>query len=1033
MSIFKSTLKEYLANQIKARQNLLATQGERPIQFQQYVSGKSPWAKMTSFVDFDNSPNLANYHILFGGALSPVDANNTKNYFLRSGISVKGASYGSNLGTSQYGIRPMPGVESISVKSLGAYGSLRESTVKYYAWDVKQLENLNILFMHPGYPVLLEWGWSMYLDDKSNIIKSDFQTIDCFAPNMTVDGIQERIDFLHEKYRGNYDGSLGLIKNYSYTMLPNGGFECTTTIISVGDVIGSIKMNPTATNNTVTTTPGTTEQKEVKDQFEILMTDLANRNDSGMISTKFYDIDVKISNIGLANPSSMDTTIYSFGQAAKQDNLPDKDDRYTKYVQLAYFIHVLNNRTNLFTEGGQTIAKIEIPLNGVSGNLGNGLCVSSYNSMTIDNSVCIIKNSKATLIDSQKGFNPNVGKFVKGYVYQDINNANSATQFQTISNLGIPGIGGGQTPGNNTVTTTSQNPQFTQRELADYLYSNTNLGIIGNIYVNIGKIISIYKSIHKDSDGYVNLGDFLKELMSSIQYTLGSINSFDFYVNNNRGVIIDKHYVEDPADSKYSSKFVFNILGTDTIVRDHKLTSKIFQEQATMIAIAAQDRENIASIQTSTMVSINKRLYNRLYKNVDNGKNSDEAAKQNEILQNTQTLLSYVKNYIVTGETPTDSEITVTSLNTFLNELLVIADRGTDYKGIIPLSLELTIDGAGGFTIGEIFTINKDVLPAMYYDKRIGFIITGISQNLNRSDWTTTLTTQFCLLDQEERQEASKELSKKYLGALQQYITNSISELKVSIQYYNLLVSFLHDFFADQFKIIDYGTDKVSIEYKDGGDPSQQKMIPLVRSFNIDGGVEQIPKTEFGVYINRGAIENKYITNPNAISNRTAIVSDLLNIVKNAPQPSVNVTTIAGINIPIPTENLDIYFQKNIENCLDYVIQNCVYYRKMHPDIKKRFDNTYQAVKKALSVNVTTSTTLSTAASIAGNLLFSSTTAAGFAQAAAQSVLDYYKLDDDKVSVNYLNENGIDSFGVISEKTILLNTIIQIDTGKIRN
>jgi hypothetical protein len=531
--------------------------------------------------------------------------------------------------------------------------------------------------------------------------------------------------------------------------------------------------------------------------------------------------------------------------------------------------------------------------------------------------------------------------------------------------------------------------------------------------------------------------------MSSIQYTLGSINSFDFYVNNNRGVIIDKHYVEDPPDSKYSSKFVFNILGTDTIVRDHKLTSKIFQEQATMIAIAAQDRENIASIQTSTMVSINKRLYNRLYKNVDNGKNSDETAKQNEILQNTQTLLSYVKNYIVTGETPTDSEITITSLNTFLNELLVIADRGTDYKGIIPLSLELTIDGAGGFTIGEIFTINKDVLPAMYYDKRIGFIITGISQNLNRSDWTTTLTTQFCLLDQEERQEASKELSKKYLGALQQYITDSISELKVSIQYYNLLVAFLHDFFANQFKIIDYGTDKVSIEYKDGGDPSQQKMIPLVRSFNIDGGVEQIPKTEFGVYINRGAIDKKFIENTNAISNRIGLVSDLINLNKIpfTLQLTPGSVTPAGITLPVPTtqqySELDI--QKNIENCLNYVIENCVYYRKMHPAIKTVFDETFALVKKANIFYFPTLGKTNAVASIIYEEIMSSVDVfnllsqyLGKGNYRAESIdasLAY--LENKKVKVHYLNEASIDSFGKINPNYLKFSEFVEIDTEEI--
>jgi hypothetical protein len=1015
MSIFKSTIKEHLRKQIEARQNLLDTRGERPIQFQQYVSSKSPWVKMTSFVDFEASPVLANNYVLLGGALYPETQEAGKNYSLRSGISVKGASYGSNLGSGEYGIRPMPGIESVNIKSLGAYGSLRESTIKYYAWDLKQLENLNILFMKPGYPVLLEWGWSMYIDDTVNTILSDFKTIDCFASNLTLESIYERIAALNVKYRGNYDASLGLIKNYSYTMMQNGGFECTTTLISIGDVIDTIKMNSTSVADNKENPSQDINTTDIKDQFELLITDLANKNDSGFISSKFEDVDNSISDLNLQNPSDIDTLVYSFGKVGSSENLPDKDDRYTKYVQLAYFLHILNNRTNLFLPNSKTLAKIEIPLPGVNGNKGNGLCLASYNSMTIDNTVCIIKNPEAKILDPEKGFSPFLGKYIKGYIYQSVNNYNSPTNFKTISELNVQGV---NTP----------NTQFYETDIKPYLYKSTNLGIIGNIYVNIGKIISIYKTVHRDKNGYVNLGDFIKRLLSDIQYTLGSVNSFDIFVEDNKCVIIDKHYVEDPEDTKYTSKFSINIIGTNTIVREHKLVSKIFQEQATMIAIAAQDRENIASIQSSTMVSLNKKIYNRIYLNTSNKKIDDPEAEKNTVIQNIMTLLSYVKNYIVTGEAPSNSEVTVTSLNTFLNQLIVIADRGTDYKGIIPLSLELTIDGIGGFTIGEIFTINKDVLPEMYFDKRVGFIITGISQNINRPDWTTTLTTQFCLLDQDIRQKNSKQLRDEYLSSLETAIRKSTFDIQMSIGYYNLLICFIHDFFNNQFDIINYTSTGANLEYKSGGNALYQKMVPIIKSYNIEGGQEAIVKRNLGSATNTGITKKEF---------------DI--VAGYEKDPKILLTTL--INTAASDKKV------NIIKYLNYVVKNNRYYDEMSKsqEVKSLFDSTYNLIVNRYNESLSVGAKVLAYTDLVSNAIISTIklTVGAIGSVAISGALPNeipslsgapssevlqniaYIANDGIIKVNYLNQNAVDSFGKITINNIKLNNSIDIDTGNL--
>ena len=149
MSIFKSTLKPYTRRQINARQNLLALEN-RPSYFNRWVSSKSPWIKMSSFVDVNGTDSLARNYVLYGGTAYSGPELGDNQLALRSGINVRRGAYG-DLGDRTYGVRPMPGITNVEIKSKSAYGSLREAIVTFYAWDKKQLEDLEKLYMRVGY------------------------------------------------------------------------------------------------------------------------------------------------------------------------------------------------------------------------------------------------------------------------------------------------------------------------------------------------------------------------------------------------------------------------------------------------------------------------------------------------------------------------------------------------------------------------------------------------------------------------------------------------------------------------------------------------------------------------------------------------------------------------------------------------------------------------------------------------------------------------------------------------------------------
>lgn len=254
MSIFKDTFKQSIQDQLKIRQDLLV---ERTPIALQYLNSRNAWIRMSSAVNTEansNDPNslgtntLASQYILQGGVLNP-------NKTLKSGIGLDGAySQFNQLNTpNRLGIRPMPGITSIDIKSKSAYGSLREVTVNFNAWDIRQLEDLELLYMRPGYTVLVEWGWTPYINNKKQLSSNiDYYSDIILNPpaKLTKETVfKDLYNNSTEKYSSNYDAMFGYVKNYSWSARGDGGYDCTTTIISVGEVMESLKVNYSPFNN----------------------------------------------------------------------------------------------------------------------------------------------------------------------------------------------------------------------------------------------------------------------------------------------------------------------------------------------------------------------------------------------------------------------------------------------------------------------------------------------------------------------------------------------------------------------------------------------------------------------------------------------------------------------------------------------------------------------------------------------------------------------------------------------------------------
>ena len=248
MSIFKDSFHPDIQKQINVRQSAINNRTPKNLQ---YYNSRASWIRLSSSVNTYNgvgdikdgksyNNNLAKKYILQGGTLN-------ENGSLRSGLGDFSKAYSniSSDNTTAYrlGIRPMPGITNVEIRSKGAYGSLREATVNFQCWDIHQLEDLELLYMRPGYTVLLEWGWSLHLknDGKLNNI---IEYTDILNQNYTKEELfKKQYTKSTVDTHGNCDSMFGFIKNYSWKARMDGGYDCTTIIISLGEVIESLKVN----------------------------------------------------------------------------------------------------------------------------------------------------------------------------------------------------------------------------------------------------------------------------------------------------------------------------------------------------------------------------------------------------------------------------------------------------------------------------------------------------------------------------------------------------------------------------------------------------------------------------------------------------------------------------------------------------------------------------------------------------------------------------------------------------------------------
>lgn len=784
MSIFKESFKKEIRAQLEARQAAIEKRDATAIT---YFNARTAFVKMTSGVDIDGDEgSLAKNNILFGGIFNNSTLKSGVGDDISNAYSFK--SYSSLEKEYRLGIRPMPGITGVDIKTKSAYGSLMEATVNFTCWDIKQLEDLELLYMRPNYSVLLEWGWAPYLagtkDAYSIGSTVNFNTT-VLSGGATKEAIWKDLYNKSLESGGNYNALYGFVKNYSWSARPDGGYDCSTTLITMGEIIESLKVNWVPSTTKLAFKQGTFNKANT-DNFKkdgplnkayqrsylagLLYEMYIIMKDEEKIGSKEYKVSA---NIKTKEGTGCSFYCYKFETEGQESSTGDgkaKSETFVSepkniYIKLKDFISLLNS--NNILHGG--VEGSESPIVEVSLTEGfqhavpgaDLLCLGHPYQISMDPTICLINNPQFSGAVS-----------ITGAITEDnVETTQASIEAGNTANEVIEGFA-----------------KANQPEFLKLSGESGYFGIIGEIYVNLAYLYTLITddglaSQDKNEKKDINLFDFLKNMMSGVNNSIGNVANFDIHVDPTDSIarIIDVNYVDEMNKAEaYKNTFELQMHNLKSTVRSYKLESQIFPEQSSVVAIGAQAKGGALGSGDNTLIDFNQNLEDRIVKTknlppaVQSSTSTDDTKLEN-LKTNLEAIAEYFSSLddgnsitrVFGGGAEFDkskSSQYTNALKDIISYTKTLTADSTNNRAIIPTKLSIEMDGIGGIIIGSMFKIPEDLLPRGYTGKevgaRIGYLVTSVAHSIGSdNDWKTSLGAQFIILDGDGAPSKSKSLT----------------------------------------------------------------------------------------------------------------------------------------------------------------------------------------------------------------------------------------------------------------------------------
>lgn len=719
-NIIGEGFKKYVVDQVDIRQKKLSLR-TRDTQTMLEQNSKSAWIKLTSAVKIEdrekfdipsNVDDLAKYFTLFGG----TSINNKP---------LGGLNAYTQFGFEQ-GYRPAPGILSMDTKNRNR-GSVRETTVNLRAYSREQFYYIDLLYLRLGYSVLLEFGHSLYFDNKEQFQKfTDDKTItsDFLSEKYKGDhfALAKAIEGKRESSNGNYDAIFGQIRNFTWDYTTEGYYDITLSIISYGDVVESLKIN---------SAPPETSKSE-------------NTDESNEVSVALKEKDLKDSQI-ITLLKDLDTIGNLFWKLKNSLKGGRESDNY----------EYQNNKTQVLPDQAE--------VDKIFGNLG----YNTYDALKLYNKTGNISTYYIRfgallqyLWDSSMLY---VDQEQKTPIVQLDNDPDTTLIYKTpytVSsnpNLTVVKV---------TVPIIQNNkrepyPIFREipNEASFEVPDQQDQGKLMNVYINMAYILEEGYQLRDDKNS-IYFYDLIKKITDVIQGTLGGLNSIEPVIDAEeaRMYFVDQHAIPSLAQDRKAEEpelAEFTIYGLEpgskgSFITDFGIKTSITNALATTLTVGAQANGNVKGLDGTAFATWNSGLIDRVLtqKQLKGSKGQttqDRINLENKnraILTQYLNFLNQLKQSRWTKEKASEFETILANMLNLTEGASSEAFKGTKggVIGFLPIDLNLSMVGLSGMKIYQRFKVTQAFLP-YNYPETLQFLITGISHKIQDNKWVTSVET----------------------------------------------------------------------------------------------------------------------------------------------------------------------------------------------------------------------------------------------------------------------------------------------------
>jgi hypothetical protein len=655
---------------------------------------------------------LASQNILSGGTVYNKATDGKLQEQRRTGLDISRTAEVPTRSSYEFsevgGYVPMMGITDFSIVSKSQYGTLREAVINIKAWSREQLDVIEKLYFKPGFTMLVEWGNSIYLNDYGEL-ENDIGSIttDFIKATKSLSELTKDVDDKKRKSGNNYDAMIGKVINFGWDYAQDGSYDCSIKVMGKGEVLESIKSLVYTGSQSTGSHKGYAEGESTESSSK------AKKDDNDLLLDIFKALtnSVKLDEyLKKLYPKDNNIKVYKSGIALSSTDAEENSTDCQYFITLRDLLYIINTQVLEREDSGANGTKFNL-------NVERQKYITFPGHISGDPYICGIPYRKGA-ITFKEGSMPNVKEYT-GYGYK--------------SNAAIP---------------------LELNEAKD-LKEEAPL----NILINLAYLQSIQRSAlssRKTSKNETSIFQLIKTVLTDVSNTLGGINNLDLNLDKNRNewYVIDRNlYNPVEVDKKLP---VIDLIGLGSQVTSYGVTSKISGDLASMLAISAAAGEN----GQDNLIQFNNGAVDR-WATAKKKETTDSKGFSKDSLKNAETRelnkIDIAKAYYSYATLKTNDSSNFTAIAASHREAMQFCLKMLQLKSrnagkpvstniLLPIEINITMQGLAGLKIGEAFSITDEILPHRYKG-RVGFVITGVSHKIDSTNrWNVDLKANMFML-----------------------------------------------------------------------------------------------------------------------------------------------------------------------------------------------------------------------------------------------------------------------------------------------